>query len=124
MGLVRRVGISVVRPFYRAFVERPLWWFLAKVKVFFFAETSERLLQIENRLAALEKVQTVEELFRRSDANNAAQWDALEQLLLALYRQPEAQVVEPLSQETLVRQHDTVSNSPRPDRVNGPHTIR
>jgi hypothetical protein len=42
-------------------------------------QTGQRLVAIEERLRAME-------------ANNAAQWDALEQLLLAMFRQPEARV--------------------------------
>ena len=124
MGLLEKVGVSVVRPFYRTFFEKPLWWFLAKVKAFFFAETSERLLRIENRLAALEKPESIEELFRRTEASNAAEWDALEQLLLALYRQPESRRPLELGKENSVSQHAAIASAAEINRVNGPHTIR
>jgi hypothetical protein len=79
-----RLVKKLLRPVYRALVERPLWWFLAKVKAFFLAEIGPQVEQTGQRLAA------IEERLRAIDANNAAQWNALEQLLLALYRQPEA----------------------------------
>ena len=80
MGFVKRVVIFFARPIYKGLIERPLWWFLARVKGFFFAETMDRLTAIEARLTALEK----REDFNRIEAHTAAQWDAVEQLLLAL----------------------------------------
>lgn len=123
MGLLQRAGIMIVRPVYRAFFERPLWWFLAKVKAFFFAETSERLLLIEARLAALEKPESVEALFRRTQASNAEQWDAIEQLLLAMFRQPEPRDLESGRERTLAQQA-AVSSASGSSRLNGPHSIR
>jgi len=82
MRLIKR-GL---RPIYRSFVERPLWWFLAKVKAFFLAEIGVQIQNTEQRVAAME------ERLRQIDVNNAAQWDALEQLLLALFRQPESRL--------------------------------
>lgn len=117
MGLLRRAGGPLVRPVYKAVAEGPLWWFLAKVKAFFFAETSERLLAIENRLATLEKVE------RQIEAGNAAQWDALEQLLLAMYRQPECRngVPDKVAHDTWLPTPSTPKES---NRVNGPNTVR
>ena len=66
---------KVLRPIYRRFFKKPLWSFLAKVKVFFVADF---VAEIEPRLAEIE-------------ARNAAQWKALEQLLLAVIRLPEQQ---------------------------------
>lgn len=123
MGLLRKAVVSLVRPVYRAFVEKPLWWFLAKVKAFFFAETLQRLQAIEHRLAALERPETIEELFRRTEASNAAQWDALEQLLLALFRQPESQIVES-GKGAGAPEHTVMSSVAESNRVNGPNTIR
>ena len=79
MRLVRKVLGAILRPIYKAFFERPLWWFLAKVKAYFLAEIGPQLTAIDERL-------------RSTEANNAAQWDALEQLLLALFRQPEVHI--------------------------------
>jgi hypothetical protein len=73
---------TVFRPVYRLFVERPLWWFLARVKAFFLAEIDLHIQQTERRLADME------ERARKAEENNAAQWDAIEQLLLAMFRQP------------------------------------
>jgi hypothetical protein len=86
MQLIKRS----LRPIYRSFVERPLWWFLAKVKTFFLAEIGVQISQIDERV-------------RRIEANNAAQWDALEQLLLAMLRQPEVRLDS--NGETVVRQN-------------------
>jgi hypothetical protein len=80
MSLVKRA----LRPFYRLLVERPLWWFLSRVKAYFLAEVGVQIEQTGQRLAA------IEERLRAMEANNAAQWDGLEQLLLAMFRQPEA----------------------------------
>jgi len=82
MRLVKRV----LRPFYRLLVERPLWWFLSRVKTYFLTEVEGQLQQTGQRLTA------IEERLRAMEANNAAQWDGLEQLLLAMFRQPEARV--------------------------------
>jgi hypothetical protein len=73
---MKRLVKKSLRPIYKRFFERPLWGFLGRVKNFFMAETEQRLAAIEERQ-------------RLAEANNAAQWDALEQLLLALFRQPE-----------------------------------
>src|SRR5665213_3876787 len=79
MRLVKRV----LRPVYRLFFERPLWWFLARVKGFFLAEIGVQIEQTAQRVTA------IEEQLRAAEASNAAQWDALEQLLLAMFRVPE-----------------------------------
>ena len=86
LGLVR----SVVRPFYKAFFERPLWWFLGKVKAFFFAETQARLTSIEMRLTLLEQQLSGGQGFSHLEKANAQQWAAIEQLLFALWRQPQS----------------------------------
>lgn len=90
MKFGERAALFILRPFYHVFFERPLWWFLAKVKEFFFAEVGVRLGNIE-RLAddAERRLAAIEERLRRVEAANAAQWDALEELLLALFHQPE-----------------------------------
>jgi hypothetical protein len=75
-------------------VERPLWWFLDKVKAFFFAETQARLTAIEMRLTSLEQQLSGGQGFSHLEKANAEQWAAIEQLLFALWRQPQA----PLSQ--------------------------
>jgi hypothetical protein len=94
MRLSKRAAIYFIRPIYRTFFERPLWWFLARVKTFFMSETSERLLALEQRLTKLENLEHIEEFFRRSEASNAAQWDAIEQLLLAMFCRHESPISE------------------------------
>ena len=97
MEFADRLVISIARPVYYAFFARPLWWFLAKVKAFFFAETTVALENIERRLREDQQQQpwaAIEERLRSLEKNNAAQWDAMEQLLLSLFRQSEAQTAE------------------------------
>jgi hypothetical protein len=97
MEFADRLVISIARPVYYAFFARPLWWFLAKVKAFFFAETTVALENIERRLREDQQQQrwaAIEERLRSLEMNNAAQWDAMEQLLLSLFRQSEAQTAE------------------------------
>jgi hypothetical protein len=86
MRFVRKVLGQILRPFYKAFFERPLWWFLARVKAFLLAEIGPQIAGNEHRLAA------IEERLRSLEANFGGQWSALEELLLAMYRQPEVQV--------------------------------
>lgn len=91
MRFGERVVVFILRPIYRTFFERLFWWFLMKVKVFVLADVQAQLASIEARLQNDDSQQrwaAVEERLRRAELNNAAQWDSLEQLLLALYRQP------------------------------------
>lgn len=93
MRFGERVVVFILRPIYRTFFERLFWWFLLKVKVFMLAEVQARLASIEARLGSDESPRRwaeIEERLRKAEGANAAQWDALEQLLLALYRQPES----------------------------------
>jgi hypothetical protein len=92
MRFGERIVVWIVRPIYRTFFERLFWWFLLKVKVFMLADVQAQLAGIEARLRADETQQrwaSIEARLRDAETANAAQWDALEQLLLALYRQPE-----------------------------------
>lgn len=97
MSVSKRLAIIFVRPIYRAFFEKPLWWFLSRVKAYFFAEVGVQLGNIERFLGQDRESQrwmAVEERLRTLEANNAAQWAALEQLLLALFRQAELRRTE------------------------------
>ncbi len=95
MKFVERAIISILRPIYRALIERPLWWFLAKVKAFFFAEISVQVAEGFSKLEDLERrLRAIEERLQGVERNNAAQWDALEQLLLAMFRQQQLQTSE------------------------------
>jgi hypothetical protein len=124
MGLGQRVFVSITRPIYRKLFERPLWWFLAKVKAFFFAETSERLAVLENKLGEIEeRLRRIEAANSGQETANAVQWNAIEQLLLSLLRQPAARSMN------LDTGCDNSESRPMPDRaelnhLNAPHNIR
>jgi hypothetical protein len=87
MRFAEKAAVYLLRPIYRSFFERPLWWFLARVKLFFLTEIFARLDAIEQRLR--EDRQGAEERLRAAEENNLVQWDAMEQLLLALFHQPQ-----------------------------------
>ena len=93
MRFGERVVVFILRPIYRTFFDRLFWWFLLKVKIFLLADVHARLESIEARLQKDNSQQqflaAMEERFRGLETNNAAQWDSLEQLLLALFRQPQ-----------------------------------
>jgi hypothetical protein len=93
MGLGERIAIFFVRPVYRVFFERPLWWFLAKIKAYFLAEMGDRLGNFERRFQ-IEADRRCTALEQRLEAANAEQWDAMEKLLLALFRQPELRTLD------------------------------
>jgi hypothetical protein len=103
MRFGERLLLFIFRPLYRSFVERPIWWFLAKVKVFFFAEVGPQLESIGRQLEdQRQRLTHMERQIQAIEDGNIAQWDALEQLLLALYRQPgsEATTALPASEWT------------------------
>ena len=54
MRLSKKLAIIFMRPVYRAFFERPLWWFLARVKACFFAEVG---VQLGKQCRAMERSQ-------------------------------------------------------------------
>lgn len=80
MRFGEKIVVFIFRPIYRTFFDRLFWWFLARVKVFMLADIEAQLNSIEQHL------RTIEEQHRAVASSNAAQWDALEQLLLALFR--------------------------------------
>jgi hypothetical protein len=123
MGLAKRATIYVGRPIYRTFFEQPLWWFLSKVKAFFFTETAERLLIMEHKLDRLEKLGNIDERLRNAEVINAAQWDALEQLLLAMFRQRESRISDS-GREDSTPQYTPICDATGSDRVNGPNALR
>jgi hypothetical protein len=90
-----RLAKKIARPIYRAFFERPLWWFLAILKEFFLAELSKRSVALEIKSEGqLQKLDNIEERLRSAEASNSAQWDAIEQLLLAILSQREVRISE------------------------------
>lgn len=128
MSAVKRLATVFARPIYRAFFEKPLWWFLARVKAYLFAEVGTQLGDIGDflaktgvQMATIERRLTeVEERLRIAETTNAAQWDAIEQLLLALFRQPEAQTVESAIPSASMHTWNTAE----PDRVHAASNIR
>ncbi|MDQ2843054.1 MAG: hypothetical protein M3Y72_18850 [Acidobacteriota bacterium] len=120
----KRAVVYVARPIYRKFIERSLWSFLAKIKVFFMAETSERLSLLENRVVELTNLlQTNEQRFRNMEASGTAQWDAMEQLLLAMFRQRESRIYD-ADRESSTLQQAAILNTTDVNRVNEPNTVR
>lgn len=98
MRFGEKIVVFIFRPIYRTFFERLFWWFLLKVKVFMLAEVRAQLDSVELRLRADDaqrRLAAIEERLRAAELSNAAQWDALEQLLLALFRQPESRASDP-----------------------------
>jgi hypothetical protein len=116
MRLIRKALGFVLRPIYKGFFERPLWWFLVRVKAFFLAEIGPQIESTQRRLAA------IEERLRSTEANNAAQWNALESLLLALFRQP-TEFLDSGGRNGTERDSLTSSVSGQ-DRVHERHNIR
>ena len=108
-----KIGVSVVRPIYRKVIARPLWWFVARVKVFFLAEIGPQLESIGRQLeherqllAAIEgRLHSIEDRLHGIERGNKTQWDGIEQLLLALYRQPEVRVGE-ISPQAVAGEND------------------
>jgi hypothetical protein len=91
MRFAEKVAVYLFRPVYRAFFERPLWWFLARVKVFFLGDMAAQVESIERRLREdyRQRLTAIEERLRAAEENHLVQWDAMEQLLLALFHQPQ-----------------------------------
>jgi hypothetical protein len=116
MRLVRKAIVSILRPIYKFFFERPLWWFLAMVKTFFLTEIGPQLESTARRLTA------IEDRLSSTEGNNAAQWSALEQLLLALYRQTEVRI-EP-DERSNTEQDDLTSSAAGQDRTHEQNNIR
>lgn len=92
MRRMARLAKAILRPFYKAFLEKPLWWFLAILKSFFFHEINIQLQEIRQDHARI--IAALNDRMGELEAKNAAQWDALEQLILALNRQPRLEVFQ------------------------------
>lgn len=108
----------LLRPIYRAFFKKPLRWCFTRLRTFFLADLIARLQNIEHLSAQLHdaeanlaaqlhtlRAELIPYLqraemrgtdagllaqLRAIEANNASQWDGIEQLLLAMFRLPEA----------------------------------
>jgi hypothetical protein len=70
----------------------------------------------EKRLAA------IEDRLNSTEANNAAQWSGMEQLLLALYRQPEARIES--DGRYSVERDDPTTSVAGPDRTHEQNNLR
>jgi len=128
MRFGEKIVVFILRPIYRTFFERLLWWFLARIKVFFLAEIGVQLSQILRKLENIESGQqqryaAIEERLRAAESNNAAQWDGLEQLLLAMFRQPEARPSD-TERRTTTPQEIPISNGTDLNRVHAASSIR
>ena len=128
MRFGEKIVVFILRPIYRTFFERLLWWFLARIKVFFLAEIGVQLSQILRKLENIEsghqqRYAAIEERLRAAESNNAAQWDGLEQLLLAMFRQPEARPSDTEWKAT-TPQEIPISNGTDLNRVHAASSIR
>lgn len=124
MRFGERVVVFILRPIYRTFFDRLLWWFLLKVKVFMLADIRAQLESIDARLQSDEAQRrwaSIEERLRSMEASNAAQWDALEQLHLALFRQPESQSSD---SEADPPHYDVISSDADINRTHAASNIR
>ena len=114
---------KLFRPIYRAFFERPIWWFLARVKVFFFAETLARLDNMERQLSELagrrQDWGVLEHRLQALEATNAAQWDSIERLLLALFQQPGERTFDSAEDAEV----QVISAATEVNGINGPHNL-
>jgi hypothetical protein len=135
MRFGEKIVVFILRPIYRTFFERLIWWYLTKIRAFFMAEmnalASRQGAQISECLQKLEKIESgqqqrwaaIEERLRASEANSAGQWDALEQLLLAMFRQPESQTSRS-DWKTVTPQESPVSTGVDLNRVHAAGSIR
>ena len=81
----KSVWLLIFRYMYRAILERPLWWFLAKVKTFFFAELDVQLQAFEQRSAtqdadARRRWESIEAWLKKEDSSSHATQQRLQAL--------------------------------------------
>ena len=83
MRFGEKVVVYLLRPIYRTFFERLIWWFLARVKIFLLGDMAAQVQSIERRLREdyQQRLTAIEERLRAAEENNVVQWDAMEQLL-------------------------------------------
>ncbi len=125
MRFGEKIVLFIFRPIYRTFFERLLWWFLTKVKIFFLADITAQLDNIERRLRDdhQQRWALIEEKLRGAELSNTAQWDAIEQLLLALFRAPELQTSNSDWKFSLP-QHTSILSSTDLNRVHAASNLR
>jgi hypothetical protein len=122
-----RITLFFFRPIYRTFGERLLWWFLTKVKIFFMADLAAQVDSIDRRLREdhHERWAAIDQRLRNLEASNAAQWQAIEELLLALFRSPEPLALESDARATAANHPSaSVPNRAELNRVDASNHIR
>ena len=121
-----RITLFFFRPLYRTFVERLFWWFLTKVKIFFIAELATQVDSIDRRLREdhHERWIAIDQRLRDLETSNAAQWRAIEDLLLALFRSSEGPALNSDWELTVRSAIAAIPNPTELNRVDGPSHIR
>jgi len=113
MRFGEKLLLYICRPIYRIFLERPLWSFLTKIKGFLLAEITQKLEDMQSRDAQCWR--TIDERLQTLEAENTARWAAIEELLLAMFRQP--QITNPFEPP------QSPSREVMPPPINGPNHI-
>jgi hypothetical protein len=122
-----RITLFFFRPLYRTFVERLLWWFLTKVKIFFMADLVAQVDSIDRRLREdhHERWAAIDQRLQNLEASNAAHWQAIEELLLALFRSSELPGLDSEWKGATAEQvAAVVPIAAELNRVDGPNRIR
>ena len=86
MLLDRKPLIYVWRPVHRLVFEGIFWPFARRVGKSMLEETKAELISIERRLASIEHEQQRQRA--QMEADNRAQWQSIEELLLCILRDP------------------------------------
>jgi hypothetical protein len=119
MRFGEKVVVYLLRPIYRTFFERLIWWFLARVKVFLLGDMAAQVASIDRRLREdyQQRLTAIEERLRAAEENGVVQWDALEQLLLALFHQPQLRTMARNGEHDASHETPALTTVP----VNRPH---
>ncbi len=114
MRFAEKVAVYLLRPVYRAFLERPLWWFLAKIKVFFLGDMAAQVANMERQLREdyQQRLAAIEQRLRTAEENNLVQWDAIEQLLLSLFHQPQLRTMARKGESDTSRETPVLAAAP------------
>ena len=121
-----RIVLFFFRPLYHTFIERLLWWFLTKVKIFFIADLAAQVDSIDRRLREdhHERWMSIDRRLRDLESSNAAQWRAIEDLLLALFRSSEGPALDSDWEITVQNAVAAIPSPAELNRVDGPRHIR
>lgn len=121
-----RITLFFFRPLYRTFVERLVWWFLTKVKIFFVADMAAQVDSIDRRLREEDHSKrwaAIDQRLRSLEQANAAQWSAIEQLLLAMFQSSELPALDPDGRDSAL-QGDAVASRVELTEANGRNHLR